>query len=295
MDGANAASADSPSKASSLSRRVASVVVLIPIVVAGSWWLWTTAILTTVALVIALVELFQILRQGGHSPRIIPGLAIGLLLCGSATLQVLAGIDLSAAVIAISVIGAICYELIPGDRSQSLSSWAFTFSGAYYIGGLLSTYILFHGLTTPLRPAPLAPLGIPPATAWLFCAFAVTWLQDTAAYFVGRSLGRHKMAPILSPKKSWEGAAGGMAASILSALLAAYLLGLPIGLPQAALIGLLAGVAGPLGDLAESLIKRQIGVKDSGQLIPGHGGILDRIDSLIFTGPLVYYLALLLT
>jgi phosphatidate cytidylyltransferase len=97
------------------------------------------------------------------------------------------------------------------------------------------------------------------------------------------------MAPLLSPKKTWEGFAGGMLASIIAALAAVPLLGLPIGYLGAGLIGAVAAIAGPLGDLGESLIKRQIGVKDSGQLIPGHGGVLDRMDSLLFVGPVIYY------
>lgn len=103
------------------------------------------------------------------------------------------------------------------------------------------------------------------------------------------------MAPILSPKKSWEGFAGGMVAAIATALFCVPLLGLPITLLEAAILGVIAGIFGPLGDLAESLIKRQVGVKDSGYIIPGHGGILDRIDSILFTGPVVYYMIVLFT
>jgi phosphatidate cytidylyltransferase len=131
--------------------------------------------------------------------------------------------------------------------------------------------------------------------AWIILALAVTWLQDTVAYFVGKAYGRTVMAPLLSPKKTWEGAAAGFLASLLTAPLFTLLLGLPISLAGAALIGAAAGIIGPLGDLVESLIKRQIGIKDSGTLIPGHGGLLDRIDSMLFIGPLVYYLALALT
>jgi phosphatidate cytidylyltransferase len=103
------------------------------------------------------------------------------------------------------------------------------------------------------------------------------------------------MTPYLSPKKSWEGAAGGFVASVLVALLAVPLLGLPLSYPAAALLGIAGGIAGQLGDLAESLIKRQIGTKDIGHLIPGHGGLFDRLDSMLFTAPVLYYLILLLT
>jgi phosphatidate cytidylyltransferase len=293
MDGANAASADSPSKASSLALRVASVSVLIPIVIAAAWWPWSTAVLVGLCVALAIFELDGIMRQGGFDPRLWVGLIIGLLLCAAAALRALTPYNLSEAVVSLSIIASLTYELLPRDRSGSLASWAITFGGAYYVGGLLSYFILLSQLDTPLRGGWLAILHIPPATSWIFLVLAVTWLQDTAAYFVGRAFGRTRMAPILSPKKSWEGAAGGFVTSILTAMLAVAILGLPISYVAAALIGAAAGVVGPLGDLVESLIKRQIGIKDSGQLIPGHGGILDRIDSLLFTAPVIYYLVLL--
>lgn len=120
-------------------------------------------------------------------------------------------------------------------------------------------------------------------------AVAVAWGGDTAAFYVGRSLGRRKLYPAVSPKKTWEGALGGLVGSLVAAaLIGAWLLpGLPVG----HLVGLavLAAVAGQLGDLCESLLKRGAGVKDSGGILPGHGGLLDRLDSLLFVAPLVYY------
>ncbi len=293
MDGANAASAGSPSKASSLALRVASVSVLIPIVIAAAWWYWATVILVGLSIVLATLELYGIMQRGGYAPRLPVGFAISLLLWAAAAFQHVLPLDLGELVIALSILLALSYEVLPRDRSTSLVNWALTFAGAYYIGGLLSYFILLAQLDTPLRQGWLSFLHIPPATSWIFLVLAVTWLQDTAAYFVGRAFGKHRMAPILSPKKSWEGAVGGFVTSVLTAMLATLLLGLPISYTAAALIGAAAGVAGPIGDLVESLIKRQIGIKDSGQLIPGHGGILDRIDSLIFIAPVIYYLILL--
>ncbi|NTU79404.1 MAG: phosphatidate cytidylyltransferase [Chloroflexales bacterium] len=293
MDGANAASADSPSRASSLTRRLASVAILIPAIIAAGWWSLATVTAVAVCVALGIIELFAILRQGGLTPRLGPGLALGLALCATAALRPYTGLDVTGLALTLGVGLTLCYELLPRDRGASLQSWALTFTGAVYIGWLLSAFILLRQIDTPLRGGLLAPLGIPRGAAWLFLVLAITWIQDSAAYFVGRSLGRHQMAPILSPKKSWEGFAGGMLASILTALAAVPLLGLPISAVAAGLIGAAAGVAGPLGDLGESLIKRQIGVKDSGNLIPGHGGILDRMDSLLFTGPVVYYGVLL--
>jgi phosphatidate cytidylyltransferase len=293
MDGANAASADSRSKASSLGLRIASGVILIPLLVLAAWWEISSALLVGLVTVLALIELYGIFRQGGLQPRVGLGIMVGLLLCLAAAIDRYTPFEVYGAVISLSIMLALVYEIRPQDRTNSLTSWAITFAGAYYIGGLLSSFILIRQLDAPLQTGWLQALRIPPGTAWIIFTLAITFLNDTFAYFVGRAFGRTKMAPILSPKKSWEGAAGGLVASTLSALLCVPLLGLPIHPAYAALIGALAGVVGPAGDLAESLIKRQIGIKDSGTLIPGHGGMLDRVDSLLFVAPMVYYMVLL--
>jgi phosphatidate cytidylyltransferase len=125
--------------------------------------------------------------------------------------------------------------------------------------------------------------------------FAVTWLNDTAAYLVGRSFGRTKLVPALSPGKTRIGSAAGLIAGALSGILAAWVFGLPVNVAVAGIMGFVLAVAGQLGDLAESLIKRSLGVKDMGNLIPGHGGMLDRVDALLFTFPITYALAELLS
>jgi phosphatidate cytidylyltransferase len=125
------------------------------------------------------------------------------------------------------------------------------------------------------------------ADPWLvFLLFCVVWLGDTAAYYVGSKLGRHKMAPVISPKKSWEGAAAGFVASILAAAVWSWwrLGRIDLGVLAAAA---LTAVAAQIGDLVESMIKRGSGVKDSGNVLPGHGGILDRIDAMLFAGPVL--------
>ncbi len=295
MDGANAASAGSPSRANTLATRIASVVVLLPLIIAAVWWPPTTALLAGLAIALSIGELFAIFRHGGYAPRTVEGITIGLAICAATFFQPLTTIDLMLVVIFGSIIGALIVEIARHERQTSLLSWALTFAGAYYVGGLLSSYLLLRQLDMPLQNGWLAFAGIPPGAAWVFFTLAITWLQDTGAFFVGRKLGRTQMAPILSPKKSWEGFFGGMTAAIATALFCVPLLGLPITLWQAAILGVVAGIFGPLGDLAESLIKRQVGVKDSGFIIPGHGGILDRIDSILFTGPVVYYFIVLFT
>ena len=130
---------------------------------------------------------------------------------------------------------------------------------------------------------------------WVVLLFVVTWANDTLAYFTGRFLGKRPLAPRISPKKTWEGFWGGAAGSVLGALAVKFLL-LP-DLPVAAAVGVGAGAAvlGPLGDLSESMLKRAAGVKDSGKIIPGHGGLLDRIDAVLFVAPWVVACAMWLS
>lgn len=117
---------------------------------------------------------------------------------------------------------------------------------------------------------------------WFLLALLVTWLSDTAAYLVGRSVGRNKLIPRVSPNKTIEGAIGGLVAAGITAVLCTLLFGLDIHPLTAILLGIVLGAAGMIGDLSESMLKRRAGVKDSGDLIPGHGGMLDRVDALIF-------------
>jgi phosphatidate cytidylyltransferase len=123
---------------------------------------------------------------------------------------------------------------------------------------------------------------------WLVLLFLVVWINDAGAFFVGRAYGKRKLFPRISPKKTVEGAIGGMASS-LAAVLVWDAITRAFRLSDALLAGLVLGVVGPVGDLVESMLKRATGVKDSGNLIPGHGGILDRTDSILFAAPFLYF------
>jgi phosphatidate cytidylyltransferase len=130
--------------------------------------------------------------------------------------------------------------------------------------------------------------GLPSQGPWLLLfALAITWAADTAAYFVGRAFGKHPLAPRISPKKTWEGSIGGIVGSLIIAYAASFFLRVP--LPHLLAIAFLGNVAGQMGDLLESACKRSAGVKDSGSLLPGHGGVLDRIDALVLCIPVVWY------
>jgi len=129
-----------------------------------------------------------------------------------------------------------------------------------------------------------APDGKALALAALFC----TWGADTGAYFAGRFFGRHKLAPRISPKKTIEGAIGGMASAVAVAFLVRWLFSVPLAAQHVVAIGLLAGSFGMVGDLCASMLKRSVGAKDSSNLIPGHGGVLDRFDGVMFAAPVIF-------
>jgi phosphatidate cytidylyltransferase len=137
----------------------------------------------------------------------------------------------------------------------------------------------------------LALRWLPNGFEWTLLILAAVWLNDSSAYVTGRWMGSHPMAPTLSPNKTWEGALAAAAVSTAGTLVAATPLGIP--LPAAAVLSAQVAVLAPIGDLTVSYLKRQAGLKDSGQTIPGHGGILDRVDSLMFAVMGAYYVALL--
>ena len=126
---------------------------------------------------------------------------------------------------------------------------------------------------------------------WVLLLVWVTWLGETAAYLVGSAAGRHRLAPMVSPKKTVEGALAQLVVSVLAAVIAQMWFFPALGLAGAALVGLALGVSGQIGDLVESALKRSVGTKDTGSIIPGHGGVLDRIDSLLFNTPVLFYCA----
>lgn len=157
---------------------------------------------------------------------------------------------------------------------------------AFWYLGEFSALVLLRGLPGRIT---VAGFGTEDRGAWLLLFVAVcVWATDTCAYFVGRSLGRHKLAPSLSPNKTMEGALGGLTGAIGVGAAFGSWLGLPLWAGLA--VGAIAGIAGQLGDLFESALKREIGVKDFGRAMPGHGGALDRFDSLLFVAPLAYLL-----
>ncbi len=174
-----------------------------------------------------------------------------------------------------AVILPLIWLLLRSQKETAFTSWAWTIAGILYVGWLLSYLVALRGLDA--------------GREWVFLALFTTFGSDTAAFFVGRALGRHRLALHISPGKTWEGAVGGVLGAIIVSLVLVIPLGLPLSYGQAILLGLIVSIFGQLGDLVESLLKRNMGVKESGRLIPGHGGVLDRMDSLVLAGIVVYY------
>jgi phosphatidate cytidylyltransferase len=293
MDSANAVS--EPSRkllANNLVQRVLSAVVILPAIAFIVWWGEPLASLTVIALaILALRELFGLFRGGGYVPRRSAGYLSVAVFVFSASLRRYVPFDWTGFALVTAIVASLSVELPRRNRQNSLVHWALTLAGATYVGWTLAHFVLLRAIDHPLDPgALLGFLRLEAGAAWIVFVVTITLISDTAAYFVGRALGRHRMAPYLSPKKSWEGAAGGLIGATITGMLLIPLLGLPITLAAGALLGAVGSVAGQIGDLAESLIKRQVNIKDSGHIIPGHGGILDRLDSHLFTGPVLYYL-----
>lgn len=258
-----------------LSTRILSAAVLIPLIAVtawlGGWWF---AGLVALFAALAVTEFYQLTRRLDPQPSAVIGTSLTVALVFAARF---ASSRVAPALFVITLGLLMVKYVVRQDYERFLGDWAATLAGSAYVGGMLSFYVLLRDL--------------PQGLAWVAAAVVTTWVGDTAAYLVGTSLGRRPFFPRVSPRKTLEGAIGGIAAGTATgAAIAIYFLHVA-WLPAVAL-GLLTALAGTFGDLAESLLKRQAGVKDSGNLIPGHGGALDRVDSLLFAAVVVYYFAI---
>lgn len=215
-------------------------------------------------------EYALVLRLGGRPVQFLATVAVGTALAACAALTAPLGPTLTAGVALVALV-----EMF--SRAHSLDRAALTLFGALFAGWMPAHLALIRDLR-------------PHGEAFLFMTLVSVWCMDTAAYGVGRAFGRRPLAPVLSPKKTWEGAAAGFAAALgVCALFSRFALKGALPLPWALAVGAVIGATGQLSDLAESMVKRDAGVKDSGALLPGHGGVFDRFDSFILCAPAVYY------
>jgi phosphatidate cytidylyltransferase len=266
--------------------RVRSAAILIPPLLIALWlggpWV---ALVVGFAVVIGAVEAFRLLTAAGHPSMPTFGVVLALVLALGDVLKSLpggSGLVLTALAIVLVGTGALSRQ----DPREGLAVFATTVFGATYVG--LLGFVSRLG-STGAAVDPNAPLGwLGSERAWILVLVLCVWAYDTAAYFVGRRFGRRPFMHHISPAKTLEGVAGGaIAATIVGAVLVAL-----VGRPflAGAVLGLAIGFAAQAGDLAESMLKRAAGAKESGQLIPGHGGMLDRVDSFLFAAPVAYFL-----
>ncbi len=188
------------------------------------------------------------------------------------------------------------------DLSGSVTDWALAGAGTLYLGLPVYAAIELRQRTGPADKEWLADLSdaaalgwddYPRGLAWLIAVILITWMADTFAYLVGRQSGRRKLSPVVSPNKSVEGLVGGTTGAALTGALTFWVFGIDDRIWPGLLCGAALAITGLFGDLSESVLKRQAGVKDSGAIIPGHGGMLDRLDALLFNFVAGLYLALL--
>ncbi len=274
-------------------KRVGTAVVLMPVVIALVLWGSTTLVAVAVAVLtaVALWEYFGLGEAIGHRGYRVWTVVCAVLLIYAqwipsydhrvaGRMYFFLGHHLGEAPSPLSVFFLFVVGLtvitLWGKRAlvEALPAAGISSSALLLVAFPLSYAVALHGLR-PMGPK------------MLLFACGITWAGDTAAYFVGRGIGKHPLAPHLSPKKTWEGSVGGMAGSLVVAYAFSYWIKIPVGHLLA--MGAIGNVAGQMGDLLESAYKRSAGVKDSGGLLPGHGGILDRIDALILCIPVIWY------
>ena len=261
-----------------ISAAVLVPVLLIVIAIGGP----VLALAVTLVTAIAAVEVFRLLHGGGYAPFLALGTAFAVtIVLDAAFPEVLEGSGLLLGAIGIVLVAVASF--IKADPRDGLLSWMATVFGAFYIS--LLSFIIRLGHAGPDVPAsaPLDFLG--PERGWILMLLFTVWAFDTGAFLVGRTIGRTKFIAHISPAKTVEGVAGGVVASTV--VVGALLWGLGQNPVHALLLGPLVALAAQAGDLAESVIKRAAGAKDSGTIIPGHGGVLDRVDSFIFAAPVM--------
>ena len=264
----------------SLGQRSLTALVGIPIVLAcgwlGGWWAFAACVFLAFW---GAYELHRMMLHEGYHPLIVISLALSLLFMIAAMLPAQRSLLLEVG-LSLALLVTFPFFFFRKQLDGAMVDWSLTLAIAIYLGWPLSLIPLLRGFQ----------IGFSSGLWWLLTMLLGVWGFDTGAFFAGHFFGRHKLAPNISPGKTWEGVFGGLIFSVAAALLFTVR---PLGVSWylAILLGLLIGIAATLGDLAESLIKRQTHVKDSGQFIPGHGGILDRIDSLLFAVIVVYFFA----
>ena len=236
-------------------------------------------------------EFYRMFKNSGYYPQTAVGIFVGLLVVsgfyiGATSDGEISNIFSPDVMVAFAFVVSLLFRLFSErDSNGAMVDSALTFTGIVYVAWLMAYLVLIRGWNT----------GGIDGRDLLFFLFVVTWATDSGAYFVGSAFGRHKLYRKISPKKSVEGALGGLFFSVLFAVICKYWFYYELNLHDAVALGLILGIVGQVGDLAESMIKRSARIKDSGGVFPGHGGVLDRIDSVLLNAPALYYYTMIAT
>jgi phosphatidate cytidylyltransferase len=286
-----------------LATRLVTAAILAPLVLAaavlGEPWM---SLLIGIVGFLAVVEVVSLLDAAGYQPPQVlamvagigllaaglisaNGAAIGGALAGLVAALDPPGIVAAVAIAAVLLLAAAAFTR--ADPAAGFVTWSATTFGVAYVGLLLPTIVLVAHLGPPggSWSTPVGVIGLRSGAAWTLMLILVVWGYDTGAYLVGRMVGRTRLLDHISPSKTVEGLAGGLILATVGAGIGTALVGLDPWHPL--LIGPLVGLSAQVGDLAESMLKRAAGRKESGYLVPGHGGILDRIDSFLFAAPVL--------
>ena len=292
-----------------LRTRLLTAAVLAPIIlvtaVLGEPWL---SLLVGLVIFLALVEVIGLLDAAGFQPPQVLMLAAGILVGGATIVAAnqgfvgallssllsataIPGLPVVAFAAAVVVLGIASFTRL--DPRSGFLTWATSMFGVAYVALLAPFIVLVAHLGPPDGGSgtTVGALGLRAGTTWMLSLLLVVWGYDTGAYAAGRWFGRRQLIPHISPSKTVEGVGGGIATAIVAAAIGAWLGGLPLW--HALFMGPLVGLAAQAGDLAESMLKRAANRKESGYLIPGHGGMLDRLDSFLFAAPVLAGYALL--
>jgi phosphatidate cytidylyltransferase len=267
-----------------LRTRLATAAVAIPLLV----WIiaWNPASLftwlVTVAAIVGVTEYFTMAFPGDLANRVF-GMAAGALVVIAMVVPVheLSGMAISGVLVAALILALARND----DLRRGVDAVGVTMLGVLYVAFLLPHYVWMHGLPDPQSPAQAG------GWRWVVLTVVIAMAGDVGGYFGGRYFGRRKLMPEVSPGKTIEGTFGAIAANIAGAVFCKVVFFHALSWPEVFGFGLAVGSLAQVGDLCESMLKRAFGAKDSGWIIPGHGGVLDRIDSLVFPAPLVYYYA----
>jgi phosphatidate cytidylyltransferase len=267
-----------------LSKRVAVAVAAAPLILWAAWRGGPAFFIFVEALILlGQLEFYKLAKAKGTHPNQLLGVIAGLTLGAQIYFRGAHEIWLTEIFL---VVLLVLVELFR-NKGSALHNTGATLLGFAYVAGLWSFLLLIRELPRTMN------LNYDSAGTWIVMLLATTWTCDIAAYFCGLIFGRHKLFERVSPKKTWEGTIGGLIFAILMAVAAHSWFVRDLRLRDAIVIGFIVGTIGQMSDLAESLFKRDAGVKDSSSLIPGHGGVLDRFDSEMLAAPLIYLYLLL--